>query len=245
MSNFKVKGNASGTGTVTLQSGDTNTNYTITLPNTDDTVAVLGTAQTFTAPQTFRATNAVRSEAASTQDAVVIAGRAGGTNSYAVTMTPATLSSSTTLTLPNVNDTVAVLGTAQTFTAANTFRTASGTRFEEASGQDAIVLDGGNGGSSSYAVTFTPTTLSANRTVTLPNADISFVTGLNVAQGGTGTTSLTANNVVIGNGTSAVQFVAPSTNGNVLTSNGTTWTSLPAAGGTSMPFTAFGSNGGF
>jgi hypothetical protein len=45
------------------------------------------------------------------------------------------------------------------------------------------------------------------------------------AQGGTGQTSLTANNVLLGNGTSAVQFVAPGTSGNVLTSNGTTWTS--------------------
>ena len=45
-------------------------------------------AGTFTAAQTFRAANAIRSEAASTQDAVVIAGRAGGTSSYAVTLTP-------------------------------------------------------------------------------------------------------------------------------------------------------------
>jgi len=53
-----------------------------------------------------------------------------------------------------------------------------------------------------------------------------------VAQGGTGQTSLTANNVILGNGTSAVQFVAPGANGNVLTSNGTTWTSAtPAATG--------------
>jgi len=61
---------------------------------------------TFTAAQIFRAASAVRSEAASTQDAVVLAGRAGGTNSYAVTLTPTTLSSNTTLTLPNVNGTV-------------------------------------------------------------------------------------------------------------------------------------------
>ena len=58
-------------------------------------------SQTFSAPQTFRAANAIRSEAASTQDAVVIAGRAGGTNSYAVTLTPATLSSNQTLTIPD------------------------------------------------------------------------------------------------------------------------------------------------
>jgi hypothetical protein len=77
------------------------------------------------------------------------------------------------------------------------------------------------------------------------------VTGtLPVANGGTGAATLTSNNVIIGNGTSAVQFVAPSTTGNVLTSNGSTWTSAaaPAAGltlgtavattsGTSIDFT--------
>ena len=46
-----------------------------------------------------------------------------------------------------------------------------------------------------------------------------------VASGGTGAATLTANNVLLGNGTSALQAVAPSTSGNVLTSNGTTWTS--------------------
>ena len=55
---------------------------------------------------------------------------------------------------------------------------------------------------------------------------------LAATNGGTGVATLTANNVLLGNGTSAVQFVAPSTNGNVLTSNGTTWvSSTPAASG--------------
>jgi hypothetical protein len=59
------------------------------------------------------------------------------------------------------------------------------------------------------------------------------VTGtLPVANGGTGAATLTANNVILGNGTSAPLFVAPSTSGNVLTSNGTTWQSTaPAASG--------------
>jgi len=53
-----------------------------------------------------------------------------------------------------------------------------------------------------------------------------------IGQGGTGLSTLTANNVILGNGTSSPLFVAPSTAGNVLTSNGTTWaSSLPAAGG--------------
>jgi hypothetical protein len=53
---------------------------------------------------------------------------------------------------------------------------------------------------------------------------------LPVASGGTGAATLTANNVLLGNGTSAPQTIAPSTSGNVLTSNGTTWvSSVPAS----------------
>lgn len=62
------------------------------------------------------------------------------------------------------------------------------------------------------------------------------VTGtLGVANGGTGATTLSANAVILGNGTSAVQTVAPGTTGNVLVSNGTTWVSqAPAASGVSQ-----------
>ena len=50
--------------------------------------------------------------------------------------------------------------------------------------------------------------------------------------GGTGLSTLTANSVIIGQGTSNPIFVAPSSNGNILTSNGTNWTSsAPAASG--------------
>ena len=57
-------------------------------------------------------------------------------------------------------------------------------------------------------------------------------TPIGVASGGTSLSTLTANNVILGNGTSAPLFVAPSTSGNVLTSNGTTWQSTtPAASG--------------
>jgi hypothetical protein len=52
---------------------------------------------------------------------------------------------------------------------------------------------------------------------------------LAVDQGGTGATTLTANNVILGNGTSAVAFVAPGSSGNLLTSNGTTWSSTTPA----------------
>jgi len=52
---------------------------------------------------------------------------------------------------------------------------------------------------------------------------------INVANGGTGLATLTSNNVLIGNGTGNVTFVAPGSSGNVLTSNGTAWTSVAAA----------------
>jgi hypothetical protein len=50
---------------------------------------------------------------------------------------------------------------------------------------------------------------------------------LPVASGGIGATSITANSVVLGNGASALSgnLVAPGTSGNLLTSDGTTWTS--------------------
>jgi len=65
------------------------------------------------------------------------------------------------------------------------------------------------------------------------NSNITSLTGLttplSISQGGTGASTLTANNVLLGNGTSPVQFVAPGATGNVLTSNGTTWTSAASA----------------
>jgi hypothetical protein len=70
------------------------------------------------------------------------------------------------------------------------------------------------------------------------------VTGtLPVANGGTGAATLTANNVLLGNGTSALQAVAPGTTGNLLTSNGTTWTSAAPSGGARGQ--VFTSNGTF
>ena len=61
---------------------------------------------------------------------------------------------------------------------------------------------------------------------------------LNVANGGTGRSSLTSNNVILGNGTSAVQFVAPGTTGNILTSNGTTWAASNTISTTSVSATS-------
>ena len=72
-----------------------------------------------------------------------------------------------------------------------------------------------SGGTGSTSTTFV--NAATNVTGTLP-----------VANGGTGAVTLTANNVILGNGSSAVAFVAPGTTGNLLTSNGTTWASTAA-----------------
>lgn len=77
----------------------------------------------------------------------------------------------------------------------------------------------------------TMSTQNANN-VTITGGSITGITDLAVADGGTGSSSLSANAVLLGNGTSALQTVAPGTSGNLLTSNGTTWTSAaPPANG--------------
>lgn len=74
-------------------------------------------------------------------------------------------------------------------------------------------------------------TLNQNTTGTASN-----VTGIvAVANGGTGDSTLTANNLLVGNGTGAVTFIAPGTSGNILTSNGATFVSSAPAAATSVP----------
>lgn len=124
MADTKISALASG---APAQAGDeyviarSGANYKLT--GTNLLGLVTSTANTFTAAQTFRAASAVRSEAAATQDAVVLAGRAGGTNSYAVTLTPTTLSASRTMTLPDANTTVPVFSQVITFSGPSAART--------------------------------------------------------------------------------------------------------------------------
>jgi hypothetical protein len=78
-------------------------------------------------------------------------------------------------------------------------------------------------------------------TTTGSNGTLGITSTLGVANGGTGATTLASNAVLVGNGTSALQSVSPSTSGNVLTSNGTSWVSqAPAAGASDATTTATG-----
>jgi hypothetical protein len=72
-------------------------------------------------------------------------------------------------------------------------------------------------------------TLDGTTGIVAPAIDVA--TPITVSDGGTGASTLTSNNVLLGAGTSAVTFVAPGSSGNVLTSDGSTWTSAAAGGG--------------
>ena len=84
------------------------------------------------------------------------------------------------------------------------------------------------------AVTSTLGTMSTQNAnaVAITGGTVTGITDLTVADGGTGASSITANSVILGNGTSALSgnLVAPGTSGNVLTSNGTTWASSTPTG---------------
>jgi hypothetical protein len=128
MSNLKVQGNASGAGTTTLQSANTGSSTTFTLPATDGTngqaLVTNGSGaltfatggdvsaasnNAFTGANTFyNATGQTFGTATSTQDGFLVTGRAGGSSSYRLTLTPGTLAASRTITFfdPGVNYTV-------------------------------------------------------------------------------------------------------------------------------------------
>ena len=74
---------------------------------------------------------------------------------------------------------------------------------------------------------------------------VSLTTPLAVSNGGSGAATFTANSVLLGNNSAAFQTVAPSTSGNVLTSDGTTWTSAtpPTGVATAIGQVPFSTNG--
>lgn len=64
---------------------------------------------------------------------------------------------------------IAYLGNNNAFTGANTFVNTTGQLFRQAATQDGVLITGRAGGTNSYSATVTPTTLTANRTLTLPD----------------------------------------------------------------------------
>ncbi len=128
MSNVKFQGNASGTGTTTFQSANTNSDATFTLPGTDGTNGqglitngsgvlsfttlatgdvIASSNNAFTGANTFyNSTGQTFGTGTSTQDGIILSGRAGGSSSYRLTFTPGTLTANRTVTFPDETFTV-------------------------------------------------------------------------------------------------------------------------------------------
>ena len=145
---------------------------------------------------------------------------ADGTRSLYLKITSAVaLTVTRTVTLgPNTVSKVWIIENATTGSQSIAIAQGSGATVTIATGTRAMIVTDGAG---------------SGAAVVLASPTISTLAGtLSVANGGTSLTTLTANNVILGNGSSAPTFVAPSSSGNVLTSNGSTWQSTtPAAGG--------------
>ena len=117
-----------------------------------------------------------------------------------------------------------LIGNAENFTLAN-ITAGSGASVSNSAGGIQISATGSGGTVTSVAVSGGTTGLTTSGGPLTTSGTITIAGTLIVANGGTGLTTLTANNVILGAGTSTPTFVAPGTSGNVLTSNGTTWTS--------------------
>jgi hypothetical protein len=131
--------------------------------------------------QTFLAAQTVRASAS--QDGVTISGRAGGTNGYAVTITPGSLTGPQTLTLPNDSGTVALSTSANIFTVGQLIQSTTagaliglngGLTVRKNAAGDAINIQGNDVASNGSTVFLVPATLTADRTLTLPDATGTF-----------------------------------------------------------------------
>lgn len=191
-----VKGSAT-TGT-TIAAGD----RAVVAWNGSDFVTIASTATDGVATISFGATGLTPSTA--TSGAVTVAGTLavanGGTgltstptngqldigNGTGFTRAALTAGSGVTITNGSGSITIsatgsggdAVLANNNAFTGANTFYNATGQTFGTAtSSQDGLILAGRAGGSSSFRVTLQPGTLSASRTVTLPDGGANYTVG--------------------------------------------------------------------
>jgi hypothetical protein len=151
---------------------------------------------------------------------LLIGNNAGG-------LTPATLTKGANIDIVNGNGTITISAVGSAGGVTTVSGGTTGLTPNTPSAGDVVLsgtLNVANGGTGLTTLT------AANNTIYSTSSSAFTVGTLPVAAGGTGATTLTANNVVLGNGTSAPLFVAPGTNGNVLSSNGTTWVSTAPGG---------------
>jgi hypothetical protein len=139
----------------------------------------------------------------------------GGTSSSTATGTgPVVLGTSPTLNTPTINT-----------------PTINTPVWGSSTGTGAVVLQGSptiNTPTLTAPVLGTPSSGTLTNCTALP-IDAGTVNTLPVNRGGTGATTLTLNNVLLGNGAGSPQFVAPGATGNLLRSDGTTWGAVAEA----------------
>lgn len=187
--------------------------------------AIGGTAP---AAGTFTTAKAI---AASTQDAVQLQGRAGGTGSFVASITPTTLTASRTFTLPDASGTLLLdggaLGTPSSGTVTNLTGTAS------------ININGTVGATTANTGAFT--TLSASSTVSGTGFSTYLASppaiGGTAAAAGTFTTGSFSSTVHRGSSSGTITIAAPATAG---TQSYTLPTAVPAANGYVLSSTTAG-----
>ena len=219
-----IASNYGGTGNgFTKITGPTTNEKVFTLPNADATI--LTTNDLVTVAQGGTGTSTISG---------IIKGNGTSSFSSAIAGTDylAPNGSANSLTnFPTLNQNTT--GNAATATMLSTTRYIHGGAFDGTADVTNVISPIYGGTGSAYTNFYT--TATDVKTFILPAASATILTSNNVvtvAQGGTSTNTLALNNVLLGNGTSALKTVAPGTSGNVLTSNGTTWASVaPSSGG--------------
>lgn len=135
-----------------------------------------------------------------------------GSTSGSVQIIPtAAAGTGTVFTLPATTGTAALINTSQTFsgnntfTGANEFQNGGGQIFRAAATQDGIALNGRPGGTGNFVSTLQPTTLTATRTLTLPN-----VSGTVITSGDTGsvTSAMIADGTIVNADINAAAAIA-------------------------------------
>jgi hypothetical protein len=191
---------------------------------------VAGTTATQTLTNKTVVAPVVLASATTTQDGVIVTGRAGGSTSLRVTVAPTTLTASRAQTLPDAAGTFVLDTATQTLT--NKTVVAPVVLASTTTTQDGVIVTGRAGGSTSLRVTIAPTTLTASRAQTLPDAAGTFV--LDTA---TQTlTNKTLNGAILNDGYTEEVFAVTGTTPALSPTNGSiqTWTlsgdSTPTAG---------------
>jgi hypothetical protein len=233
--NIHLSGTINGTtipSSVTLVSTaatQTLTNKTIAF-SSNTLTDVAGTTATQTLTNKTVVAPVVLASATTTQDGVIVTGRAGGSTSLRVTVAPTTLTASRAQTLPDAAGTFVLDTATQTLT--NKTVVAPVVLASTTTTQDGVIVTGRAGGSTSLRVTIAPTTLTASRAQTLPDAAGTFV--LDTA---TQTlTNKTLNGAILNDGYTEEVFAVTGTTPALSPTNGSiqTWTlsgnSTPTAG---------------